>query len=64
MITKIISIILLIDSFFALLLIIFGHQWYIKNFQIISRWLPLTIPWVVWYCILTIWIAILTFKII
>jgi hypothetical protein len=59
---EIISILLLIDSFFALFLSIFGEKWYIKNFRSVSRIFPTSKPWALWYFILSIWIVLITFK--
>jgi len=61
---EIISILLLIDSFFAFLLSIFGEKWYIKNFRSASRFFPISKPWIIWYFILSIWIALLSFNLI
>lgn len=61
---EIIAILILIDSFFALLLSIFGEKWYIKNFRSASRLFPISKPWIIWYFVLSIWIALLSFKLI
>lgn len=64
MLIKIISIVLLVDSFFAIVLAVFGKRWYMEYFQVMSRWLPLALSWTIWYFVLAVWIALLTFGVV
>jgi len=52
---------LLIDSVVVNILAWGSGEWYIKHFQTISRYFPITKVWAAWYLILVLWIGLLTF---
>lgn len=47
--------VLLLDALFANGIAWFGQKWYMKHFQIMSRFVPLTRVWALWYLILVLW---------
>ncbi|MCF7831728.1 MAG: hypothetical protein K9M36_02495 [Candidatus Pacebacteria bacterium] len=62
MIIKIIFFILLADSIIANVIAFLGKRWYVEHFQILSRWLPMSKIWTMWYLMLVLWIGWLTFN--
>jgi len=58
-IQEIIFYLLLIDSVGAVLVTLFGAQWYTKHFRLFSRVFPPASGWAVWYLILVLWIGCL-----
>lgn len=47
--------VLLFDALFANGIAWLGQKWYTKHFQIMSRFVPLTRVWALWYLMLVLW---------
>lgn len=53
----IVYIILLVDAISANLIAAFGKKWYNEHFRSLSRVLPASLVWTLWYMALVLWLG-------
>jgi len=61
-IEAIIFYLLFIDAVSCNLLVMFGADWYAKNFRVFSRFFPPAEGWAIYYLVLVLWVGSLLYR--